>query len=144
MELTAAVILERIFTTVNPVTGSTPPPVMAWVVFENGTAYFTAPTDALPADASSEALVAAALGAFDELGPAVAGTSSADFDPVRLDGWFPDEPVWFVAFDHPAIATLVVTDAEPLVVGLLGRQCRQDDFAARTVACVRRFDGSLA
>ena len=140
--MTAADVLERVFTTANPDTGSQPPPHMAWVVFEHGTAFFTAPTPALPIDASFDALEAAGRAALAELGPVHVGTPSADFNTARLDGWFPDDPVWFVSFDHPAIATIVTIEASELVAGMTARQLRQQDHDEQKVVHVRRFDGS--
>ncbi|HTR55596.1 MAG TPA: hypothetical protein VMJ10_33195 [Kofleriaceae bacterium] len=138
---TAAEVLERVFTTPNPTTGSQPPPQIAWVVFTHGTAFFTAPNEALPATSSLADLAAAAKAALVELGPVHAGTSSADFSPTRLAGWYPDEPVWFVGFDHPAIATVVVMDTSDLVAGMAARSARDRDHAEQTIVCVRGFDG---
>lgn len=136
-------IVERIFTSPNPETGSHPPPQIAWVSFANGSVFFTAPTDGLPVDASPEAIAEAGKAALRELGPVHAGTPSADFNPVRLDGWYPDEPVWFVGFDHPAIATVLVLDTQPVTAGLEARGRRQIDHDELVLACVRGFDGTL-
>ena len=140
--MTPAEILERVFTTDNPTTGSKPPPQMAWVVFEHGTAFFTAPSDALAADASFDTLADAAKAALAELGPVHVGTSSADFNTSRLEGWFPDEPVWFVSFDHPAIATIIESEGSDLAVGMMARSLRQQDHDSLNVVLVRRFDGT--
>lgn len=136
-------IVERIFTSPNPETGSEPPPHIAWVSFANGSVFFTAPTDGLPMDASLEAIAEAGKAALRELGPVHVGTPSADFNPVRLDGWYPDEPVWFVGFDHPAIATVLVLDTQPVTAGLEARGRRQIDHDELVLACVRGFDGTL-
>ena len=140
--MTPGEILERVFTSVNPTTGSQPPPEMAWVVFAHGTAFFTAPSAELPVDASFDALAEAARAALRELGPVQVGTSSADFNPARLDGWFPDDPVWFVGFDHPAIATIVEGDGSELAMGMMARTLRQQDHDEQQIVLVRRFDGS--
>jgi hypothetical protein len=140
--VTPAEIIERIFTTENPATGSRPPAQIAWVVFEHGTAFFTAPTDALGADASFDALADAARAALRELGPVGVGSASADFRTSRLDGWFPDAPIWFVSFDHPAIATVIESEGGDLEIGLMARSLRQQDHDEPTIALVRRFDGA--
>ena len=140
--MTPAEIFERVFTTENPSTGSVPPPHMAWVVFEHGTGFFTTPTDELPVDASFEAIADAARAALRELGPVHVGTSSADFSTARLAGWFPDDPVWFVTYDHPAIASAVVEESE-LAAGMFARSLRQEDHDGMNIVLVRRFDGSV-
>lgn len=143
MALTPAQVLEHIFTTENPATGSKPPEAMAWVVFANGTCFYTAPTEELPVSATRDAIEAAGKAALRELGPVVAGSPAADFNPIRLDGWFPSEPVWFVAFDHRAIATVVIDEGEPLSIGLYGRAMREADHDAQLVQTVRCFDGTV-
>ena len=97
---TPSEVIERVFTTANPTTGSQPPPDIAWVLFEHGTAFFTAPNDDVPVDASFDALADAARAALRELGPVGVGSASADFNTARLDGWYPDEPVWFVTYNR--------------------------------------------
>lgn len=116
---------------------------MAWVVFAHGTAFYTNATPELPADSSLAAIADAARGALRELGPVRAGSSSADFNPVRLDGWFPDEPVWLVSFDHPAIGTVVVAEGTALGVGMFGRSQRQLDHDEQSILVVRGFDGAI-
>src|SRR5262249_37789110 len=133
--LTVEDIIARVFTSQNPTTRSQPPPEIAWVVFAHGTPFFSAPTDALPASASPAQIAQAAKAALRELGPVHVGTPSADFNPARLDGWFPDEPVWFVGFDHPNIATIVVIDAKPVTAGLEARSRRQRDHDEQTILC---------
>lgn len=142
--LTAEDIVARAFTTQNPTTGSQPPPQIAWVVFAHGTVFFTTPTDDLPASASPAQIAEAGKAALRKVGPVRAGHPSGDFSPRRLDGWFPDEPVWFVGFDRPGIATTVVMDAEPVVAGLEARRRRQRDHDEQTIVCVRGFDGTVA
>lgn len=138
-----AEVLERIFTTRNPETGSMPPEKIAFAVFENGTVYFSAPTVELPDGATHEMIAEEAREALTALGPVVAGTPSADFNPVRLSGWFPDEPVWFVAYDHPMVATVVVMNAPPLVAGMMARGNRDLDLASLMVVTTRTFAGEL-
>jgi hypothetical protein len=143
-ERTASSVLEHVFTHENPTTGSKPPEHMAWVIFANGTAFFTAPTDALPADTSLDAIEAAGKAALQELGPVLVGTSSADFNPVWLEAWFPGEYAYFVTFDHPAIASIVVAREENrLAAGLAGRKQRTADLEALEVIEVRGFSGEV-
>lgn len=135
-------VIEHVFTSVNPETGSQPPPEMAWVVFAHGTVFFTAPTAELPARSSRVDLAAAARAALRELGPVQPGSPSADFNPVRLSAWYPDEPVWFVGFDHPSIATILTSEADDLAAGLEARQLRQLDHDEQTLTFIRGFDGA--
>ena len=136
-------IIARVFTSQNPVTGSQPSAQIAWVVFAHGTVFFSKPTDALPASSSPAQIADAGRAALGGLGPVRAGSPSGDFSPVRLDGWFPDEPVWFIRFDHPNIATVVVIDAKPVAAGLEARRRRQRDHDEQTITCVRTFDGNV-
>lgn len=139
---TAAEVLERVFTSVNPATGSRPPPAMAWAVFEHGTFFYTDPSSDLPATASFDQIAAAALAALDELGPVQAGTPAGDFNPTRLEGWYPDHPVWFVSYDHPRIATVIELEATDVAAGLTARSHRQLDHDERKIVLVRRFNGT--
>lgn len=138
---TPASVIEHLFTHANPTTGSRPPERVAWVVFEHGTVFVATPTDELPGDADDEALVAAAVGALEELGPAQPGTASADFNPAHLSDWFPGEFVYWIGFDHPLLATIVLaTEANDLVAGLEGRARRDADLEGRNPVAIRRFD----
>lgn len=140
---TPADVLHKIFTNNNPVSGSPPPPHMAWAVFANGTAFYTEPTDALPVDASFDAIGDAGRAALRELGPVIAGTAAADFTSRRLDNWFPDEPVWFITYDRPSIVTILVTPGNDIRVGLEGRSRRQRDHDEGAIVLVRRFTGEI-
>ena len=62
---------------------------------------------------------------------------------MQLDGWFPETPIWFVTFDHEAIATIVDTATNELGAGLTGRGLRQQDHDEQRIIVVRRFDGSV-
>lgn len=138
-------VFDHIFTTDNPQTGSKPPASMAWVVFEHGTAFFSEPTEALPPDASADALVEAARAALDELGPAVPGGPAGDFNVSRLDAWLPDEFVYFVTFGHGALATVVTAASDgDAAAGLEARSRRDADVREKKVALVRTFDGVKA
>ena len=140
---TPADVLHHVFTSKNPTTDSEPPPHMAWAVFANGTAFFSEPTQALPLDASFDAIAEAARAAMRELGPVHAGSSSADFNSTRLASWFPDEPIWFITYDHPKIVTILASDGNDLSAGLAGRTRRQQDHDEGTLVLVRRFDGEI-
>jgi hypothetical protein len=142
---TPAEVIERVFTTPNPETGSSPPPQIAWAVFEHGTAFFTAPTAALAVDASTEQVAEAACAALRALGPAHAGGPSGDFSVSRLSGWYPDEPVWFVSFDAPDLAAVVIVPASSdLVAGLAGRSVRNSDHESMQLVAVRNFRGETS
>jgi hypothetical protein len=139
---TPAEIIEKIFTTANPETGSLPPPDMAWAVFEHGTVYFAAPDDELDRSAGLDDVAEAATAALRELGPAVPGTSSADFTVSGLDGWYPDDPVWFISFDSATIAAIVVDDFDSdIAAGMSGRAIRDEDHQAMRIVAVRNFRG---
>jgi hypothetical protein len=136
-------IIARVFTSQDPVTGSKPSAHIAWVVFAHGTVFFSKPTDTLPASSSPAQIADAGRAALGRLGPVRAGSPSGDFSPVRLDDWFPEEPVWFVRFNHPNIATVVVIDAKPVDAGLEARRRRQRDYDEQTITGVRAFDGNV-
>ena len=134
-------VLEHIFASPNPSTGSPPPPHVAWVVFEHGTVFFTYPSAALPVDATPAALIGAASDALAELGAVHVGTPSADFSASHLSDWFPGEGVYFIWYGHKLVASVVLGGASDLTAGMAGRSRRQADFEARKVAVVRSFDG---
>ncbi|HEU4404117.1 MAG TPA: hypothetical protein VFS43_02315 [Polyangiaceae bacterium] len=139
----AASVIEHLFTNPNPTSGSGPPEHMAWVVFENGTAFFTTPSDALPLGSSLDALERAAKAALDELGPVRAGGPAGDFNVSHLATWFPGEFVFFVSFDHNSIATVVTGDSDDrLSAGLEGRSRRDVDVREKKVVVARGFDGA--
>lgn len=142
MQRTVADVVEHLFTTANPESGSLPPEQIAWVVFANGTAFFTAPHDDLPLDATAEELADAARQALHELGPVVAGTPAADFSPSLLRAWYPGEYVYFITYDHPSVANIVFAEGESeLAAGLEGRARREADYDAMQVAMIRDFAG---
>jgi hypothetical protein len=141
---TPAEVIERVFTTPNPETGSAPPPEIAWAVFEQGTAFVTAPTAALGIDASTEQVAEAARAALLALGPAHGGSSSGDFTVRRLSGWYPDEPVWFVTFESPEIAAIVIGEFSDLAAGVIGRMLRNGDHESMQLVAVRNFRGESA
>jgi hypothetical protein len=143
---TPASALEHIFTNPNPLNGKLPPTHVAWVIFANGTVFYTFPNEDLLPGASAAELTAAAISALDEMGPVMAGTPSADFSVSRLASWFPEERVYFVTYDDPRIVSIVVEEQEStdLAVGMLGRANRQADFEQRRVALVRGFDGATS
>ena len=116
---------------------------MAWVVFAHGTVFYSMPDDRVPVDATFDMLAKEACSALKQLGPAHVGTESADFNPHRLEDWFPDEPVWWVAFDHDNVATLLTMQAEAIAVGLSARARRDLDVAEQSIVCIRSFDGTL-
>ena len=141
--MTAADVLERVYTTVNPVTGSEPP-VAAWAIFAHDTFFLTAPGDELPEDATHDHIREAALRALRGLGPVVPGTPAADFECSRLDHFFPDATVWIVTFAAGDIEGVVVGAESDLEAGLTARLNRDADLDEQRVVLVRAFDGSVA
>jgi hypothetical protein len=139
---TPAEVIETVFTTANPESGSLPPPDIAWAVFEGGTVFFAAPRDGLDGSASLDDVEAAARAALGELGPVRVATPSADFTVSRLSGWYPDDPVWFIGFDSVTLATIVIEDFDSdLAAGMTGRAIRDRDHEAMHVVSVRNFRG---
>lgn len=135
-------VLCHIFTQPNPENGSPPPDHMAWVVFANGTLFYASPTDELPVGSSLDQIEQAGLGALRDLGPVAGGSPSADFTVSYLDQWFPDQIIYLVTYDNPAIATVVFADeVDELSAGLTGRTKRMTDLEELTVVAVRGFDG---
>lgn len=142
---TPGTVLEHVFSHENPGTGSQPPEFMAWVVFAGGTAFFSEPSDDLPLDASNAELIRAAKIALEELGPVIPGTPSADFNPVLLDDWFPGTFIYFVSYDHPSVATIVIADEDDaLAAGLEARARRNTDHEARHIVEIRDFMGKVS
>lgn len=142
--LTPADVIEKVFTSPNPDTGSLPPPDMAWAVFEHGTVFFTAPGEELAVSAGLDDVAAAAVAALRELGPVLPGSPAADFSPSRLAGWYPEDPVWFVGFDSASLATVVIGDFDTdLAAGLTGRANRARDHESMRLVVVRDFGGEV-
>ncbi len=142
---TPGTVLEHVFSHENPGTGSQPPEFMAWVVFAGGTAFFSEPSDDLPLDASNAELIRAAKIALEELGPVIPGTPSADFNPVLLDDWFPGTFIYFVSYDHPSVATIMIADEDDaLAAGLEARARRNADHEARHIVEIRDFMGKVS
>lgn len=139
---TPASTIEHMFTSVGP-SGSDPPEPIAWAVLEHGTVFYSQPSASLPVDATLDAIERAARVALSELGPVVPATPGGDFQVSRLDGWFPDDPVFFVTFEHPAIATVIIESVPGDVgAGLLGRVARQRDHDEPRFVMVRNFRGA--
>jgi hypothetical protein len=139
---TPSEVIEKVLTTANPETGSSPPPDMAWAVFEHGTVFFAAPGDQLDVSASLDDVETAARAALSELGPVRVASSSADFSASRLSGWYPDDPVWFIGFDSATLATIVIEDLDSdVAAGLTGRAIRDRDHEAMRLVSVRNFRG---
>lgn len=139
-ERTVASIVEHLFTHPNPTTGGGPPAHIAWVIFENGTVFMSYPTDELPLTADRDTLRAAALAALADLGPVQVGTPSADFSATHLRDWFPGEYVYWISYDHPSVATIVIApEANDLAAGLHGRACRAADLEGQVIVQIRPF-----
>ena len=83
--------------------------------------------------------------ALEELGPVIPGTPSAVFNPVLLDEWFPGEFIFFVSYDHPSVATIVISDeSDALTAGLEARARRNADIEARVIVEIRDFLGEVS
>lgn len=135
-------VLLHMFTSPNPATGAAPPEHVAWAVFEHGTCFYTAPNDELDVDASLDDIGRAALDALRELGPAQPGSPSGDFNVTHLDAWYPGDTVYFVTYDHPAIANVVFADeVNEVAAGLAGRGARSADAEHPVIVQVRDFRG---
>lgn len=136
-------IVEYIYTTENPETGSQPPEHVAWVMFGNGTFYLTGVNDEVSLDADYDHIASVATQSLKELGRAIGGTSSADFGANKLP-WFPDEFVYMVSYNHNHIFNIRVQDeeADEVSVGFWGRADRSQDADELQVKFVRHFDGS--
>lgn len=142
-ELNVKSVVEHVFTTSNPDTGSVPSDKLAWIIFENGTVYLTKPNDDFPVDIPSKTFVEKALDECLEFGPAVVGTSSADFSVSRLP-WYPDQFVYMVRFNHSCIFNIIIMDEETdhMVVGLRSRIKRNADIEEQNIKYLRDFEGN--
>ena len=113
-----------------------PPNLNRWVVFRHGTV-FVAPEStpaATPADPSAMAIEC--LRAF---GPVVPGSSSGDFNVMRLK----DGLGWLVLYAEDGIFNYVAPAEPPapvqeVVIGLLGRDRRRKDAAELHVVHVEQ------
>jgi len=133
-------IIELVYTTANPETGSQPPKYVAWVVFEHGTVFLTFPKDHTPVDASAELLQQRAIEALQDLGEPIAGTSSADFNVGRLP-WFEEQFVYVITYDSQYIFNIASYSEETndIAVGIFARALRADDAISPKVLFVRDF-----
>jgi len=135
-------VLHHIFTNANPTTGAAPPAHVAWAVFEHGTLFYTFPNDDLDVDASVDDISRAAVDAIRELGPAHPGSPAGDFNVSHLDSWYPGDTVYFVTYDHPAIANVVfAAEVNEVAAGVTGRSARSADAEHPVVVLVRDFHG---
>ena len=136
-------VIEKVFTSKNPETGGEPPENLAWVIFENGTVFLAAPSEQTPLEIDFEPLAEVASQELKVLGPSIGGTPSGDFNVIKL-GWYPDDFVYRVTYNHPNIANIEVceTETDHLLVGISGRAARGKDAENLQVKFVRKFDGS--
>ncbi|KAJ3054645.1 hypothetical protein HK097_001201 [Rhizophlyctis rosea] len=114
-----------------------------WVAFTHGTFYISSSSDftTLPA------LLSNAKSSLSQYaGEMVAGTSGADFTAIPQEKYFPDDSVWAITYDAPAVMTLVVLDEKgydthgpkSLRAGLEGRMCRNMDAQELKVVATSR------
>ncbi|MCU0495976.1 MAG: hypothetical protein MUF87_01340 [Anaerolineae bacterium] len=101
----------------------------SWVVFEHGTCVILMQPEA--------DLIAQAKAILTEYGPVLVGSPAGDFSVIRL----PNFPGWVVTGHHPDILNYVApedvnTDATDSMIGLLGRDRRDQDAHSQQVIAV--------
>lgn len=135
-------IVEYIYTSENPETGSKPPKHFAWAMFENGTIFLTFPNENTPQDATPTLLAEAALRELKALGYPIGGTPSADFNVGRLP-WFANAYIYIITYDSGHIFNVQEYEEETqdITVGILGRSLRGQDVESPKVVLVRDFTG---
>jgi hypothetical protein len=131
--LTPRAVIEHIFTSTNPDTGSQPPAEVAWVVFREGSVYTGQPAGDLGAEASVEQVAEAARAALRS-------DVSRDFAVSRLSSWYPDDQVWFITFGGE-VANVVIGGDSEVGAGVIGRAGRDLDRESLDVVAVRTFTG---
>jgi len=127
-------VVETVFTSPNPETGSEPPPEVAWALFKNGTAYVAVPDEELDATASVEQVADAARAALQ-------AHQSGDFTVSRISGWYPDDPVWLIWLDDGLFAVVIEDYPHEITAGVVGRAARELDSASPELVYVRNFRG---
>jgi len=134
-------ILEIVFTTENPETGSQPPEKIAWVIFENETICLITPKGGVSEEASFEDLQDFAKKELQILGEAVGGTPSADFNVSRVP-WFQEEFVYMISYNSNFIFNIGVytEEKEDIGVGIFARSARSQDAVAMKVKLIRNFE----
>jgi len=142
--LTSETIVEHIFTTPNPETGSQPPAHFAWILFENDTIYLSFPNELTPLEASFDELANVAKEELQKLGSAMAGSPSGDFN-VNKVSWYPDDFVFMITYDHGHIFNFGIYEEETsdLTVGLVGRAARSEDAETLKIKKIRNFQGEV-
>ena len=143
-ELSIQSIIELVFTTENPETGSKPPANIAYAIFENETICLITPNEKISLGANTEELSKFAKEALQDLGVAIGGTSSADFNVSRVP-WFSEEYVYMITYDSPRVFSVKTykEETEDLVCGLAGRSSRSQDAEDLTIKLIRDFEGNL-
>lgn len=144
-ELTVQDVMECVFTSENPETGSLPPEEAAWVIFENNTVFFMTPTSDEANGLTFEELGKKACKVLEDFGPAIAGTPLADFEVNGLDAWYPDEYVYMVTYTHSNIFSIYITEKEEdeYTIGLKNRTSREIDAEDLEIQLIRHFNGSV-
>lgn len=141
--LSVAEIIELVFTTENPETGSKPPENVAWAIFEHETVCLITPNDNISTTASQEELADFALKALNDLGVSQGGTPSGDFNVSRVP-WFSEEYVYMITYDSRYIFNVLVykEEKEDIGVGLFGRAGRNLDAENPIIKLIRDFEGN--
>jgi hypothetical protein len=136
-------VIEKIFTTPNTETGSLPPEKIAWVLFQNGTVFLTAPNDYITENWTFEELATEAKQCLTEFGLPLAGTPSADFAVSQLTAWYPNDYVYVITYEHPNIFNFGIYEQEEtdIMVGLTGRNKRGQDTEELKIIAIRNFFG---
>ncbi|KAJ3316821.1 hypothetical protein HDV06_002814 [Boothiomyces sp. JEL0866] len=101
-------------------------PDVYWLLFENNTVAI-----ASKANGTFDEFKAKALKNITSYDGLYAGSCYGDFNPIRMETLYPDEPVWMVQFSHDdgnvIFYGLYIGNGEALAVGLTARGQRDLD-----------------
>lgn len=78
-----------------------------WVLYENGTVIYSSRVDI----DDKKKLIKFSNDLVEN--PVIAGTPCADFDIIRLDKLFPDEPIYIIMYEEPENILSIIID-EPV------------------------------
>ncbi|WP_291728063.1 hypothetical protein [Bernardetia sp.] len=131
-------ILETVFTTENPETGSQPPEQIGWVIFENETVCLIGKSAGLSENPSAEEMADFAKKELLELGVPMVGSPSADFNVSRVP-WFKEQFVYMITYDSNFIFNVLTYEEETsdISVGMEGRSVRGLDAETPKIKLVR-------
>ena len=142
-ELSIEEIMEIVFTTANPETGSLPPENIGWIIFEHETVCLIGKNAGLSENPSSEEMTDYAKKELLDLGVPMAGSPSADFSVSRVP-WFKEQYVYMVTYNSNSIFNVLVyqEEANDIGIGMIGRGARSLDVENPNIKTVRDFDGN--